>query len=149
MFESVEERGLMVVKRIIGVPGDTISMVDNVVHLNGRPFDEPYVIRSPDPTEATDVRMRNWQSRYYVGGGLGAYRPSVRNWGPLVVPPDSFMMMGDNRDDSHDSRVWGFLGRDRIRGRAVVIYYSYDRDAIQPLPFLTATRWGRIFTLIR
>jgi signal peptidase I len=54
--------------------------------------------------------------------------------------------MGDNRDDSFDSRFWGFLGRDRIRGRPLFIYYSFDPQGILPLPFLTAVRWKRIFS---
>jgi signal peptidase I len=52
--------------------------------------------------------------------------------------------MGDNRDSSYDSRYWGFLGRDRIRGRPLIIYYSYNPDGVLPLPFFTAIRWGRL-----
>jgi signal peptidase I len=54
--------------------------------------------------------------------------------------------MGDNRDDSYDSRYWGFLGRDRIKGRPFLVYYSFDRNGMLPLPFLTAIRWGRLFS---
>jgi signal peptidase I len=87
-----------------------------------------------------------WQLRYLAGKGRETYRPTLKNWGPLVVPPDSFMVMGDNRDNSYDSRYWGFLGRDRIRGRPLLIYYSYDRNAVLPLPFLTGIRWRRLFS---
>ncbi len=149
IFDSVEEPGLTVVKRIVGMPGDTVSMRDNVLFIDGHPQTEPFVIRSPDTTDYADPRMRLWQARRVVGAPAGEYRPTLKNWGPVVVAPDSFLMLGDNRDDSYDSRYWGFLGRDRIRGRASIIYYSYDRQGILPLPIVTAVRWGRLFTRIR
>jgi signal peptidase I len=70
----------------------------------------------------------------------------LKNWGPLVVPPDSFFVMGDNRNNSYDSRYWGFLGRDRVSGRPLFIYYSFDKTSVMPLPFLTGIRWGRLFS---
>jgi signal peptidase I len=149
VFESAEERGLMVVKRLVGVAGDTIEMRDNAVFVNGEPLEEPYVIRSGEPLDPTDAKMRLWQRRYLVGKSPDGYRPTLKNWGPLVVPADSFMAMGDNRDFSYDSRYWGFLGQDRIRGRALVVYYSYNKNGILPLPFLTAIRWGRLFTILK
>ena len=149
IFDSVEEPGLTVVKRIVAMPGDTVAMVDNVLHIDGVPQREPYVVRSADTTDYADPRMRLWQSGRVVSHTEGAYLPTLKHWGPLVVPPDSFLMLGDNRDDSYDSRYWGFLGRDRIRGRASIIYYSYDKRGILPMPIITAVRWGRLFTRIR
>ncbi len=148
IFESVEEPGLTVVKRIVGAPGDTIAMRHNRLLLNGQPHSEPYVVLSGDETDPADPRMQTWQRSYAVGDPNG-YTATLKNWGPIVVPRDSFLVMGDNRDDSYDSRYWGFLGRDRVRGRAAVIYYSHDPRGILPLPWLTAIRWGRLFTLIR
>ncbi len=149
VFDSVEDPGISVVKRIVGVHGDTIGMKDNVFLLNGIPVDEDYVVRghSSDPR---DPRMRSWQLRYLVDGqDRQSYRPTLKNWGPLVVPADSFFVMGDNRDNSYDGRFWGFLGRDRIRGKPLFVYYSYDKRGLFPLPFLTAIRWSRFFSRLR
>jgi signal peptidase I len=146
IFASVTEPGLTVVKRVIGLPGDTLAMIDDRIQLDGRPLDEPWVIRTDPTIDPEDPQMRAWQRHYLVGRQAGTYRPTLKNWGPIVVPPDSFFVMGDNRDDSYDSRYWGFLGRDRIEGRPLLIYYSYDKDGRLPLPFLTAIRWSRIFS---
>jgi signal peptidase I len=146
VFDSVDEPGVNVVKRVIGMPGDTISMEGNAIFINGRPLDEPYAIRSGPEADLEDPRMRAWQVKYLLGRPPELYRPRLQNWGPLVVPADSFLVMGDNRDNSYDSRYWGFLGRDRIRGRPLFIYYSFDRNGVLPLPFVTAIRWGRIFS---
>lgn len=146
VFDSVEEPGVNVVKRIIGMPGDTVSMEDNVVYINGKPLDEPYAIKTEPTSDPEHPQMRAWQVRYLVRRDARSYRPTLKNWGPLLVPPDSFMVMGDNRDNSYDSRYWGFLGRDRVRGRPLFIYYSYDKNGMLPLPFVTAIRWARIFS---
>ncbi|HWP36668.1 MAG TPA: signal peptidase I [Gemmatimonadales bacterium] len=145
VFDSVEEP-VNVVKRVIGMPGDTISMVANIVYINGKAMDEPYAIRTEGTADQEDPRMRQWQVRYLVERPKETYRPTMKNWGPLVVPPDSFFVMGDNRDHSYDSRWWGFLGRDRIRGRPLFIYYSFDPNGVLPLPPLTAIRWRRILS---
>ncbi len=146
VFDSPETPGTNVVKRIIGTPGDTLSMRNNVVHVNGKPMPEPYVIRTDPGIDPEVPQMRDWQLRYLAGSDRENYRPTLKNWGPIVVPSDSFFVMGDNRDNSYDSRYWGFLGRDRIDGRPLFIYYSFDRGGVLPLPFLTAIRWRRIFS---
>jgi signal peptidase I len=134
------------VKRVVGMAGDTLAMKDNVLQRNGKPVEEPYVIRT-DPTSDPELpQMRAWQVKYLVGKDPATYRPTLKNWGPVVVPRDSLMVMGDNRDNSYDSRYWGFLGRDRLRGRPLLIYFSYDKDGLLPLPFITSIRWGRIFS---
>jgi signal peptidase I len=148
VFTSVEDPKLTVVKRIVGTPGDTLVMRDNRLYRNGSEADEPYVARQGSAREdPRDEQMRRWQLRYYAGPEPGQYRPSLKNWGPLVVPADSFFVMGDNRDDSYDSRYWGFLGRDRIRGSPFLVYFSYDRNVGRPLPAVTGIRWGRLFTV--
>ncbi len=146
IFESPEDGTTNVVKRIVGMPGDTIAMTNNVLFINGLPADEPYALRTNPLHDPEDPRMRGWQAPYLVGRDARSYRPTLKNWGPLVVPADSFFVMGDNRDNSYDSRFWGFLGRDRIDGRPLFIYYSYDKTGLMPLPFVTSIRWGRLFS---
>ncbi|MEZ4588456.1 MAG: signal peptidase I [Gemmatimonadales bacterium] len=149
VFDSVEEEGLKVVKRLIGVPGDTLSMEQGILYRNSARVDEPWVIRT-DPSANGDplsrAQMRRWQVGHYVGANPDDYNPDLNNWGPIVVPADSFFMMGDNRDGSYDGRYWGFLPRLNVRGRPMVVYYSFDPDTYRPLPFLTNIRWGRLFT---
>lgn len=149
IFESVEERGLTIVKRVVAVAGDTLAMVDGSLLRNGNPVWEPYVGPALDPVDVDpeDPKMRAWQVRYLMSeADPRRYRPTLKNWGPLVVPPDSVFVLGDNRDRSYDSRYYGFVGRDRILGHAHMIYFSYDRNGVLPLPFLTAIRWSRMGT---
>lgn len=149
IFESPEEAGVNVVKRVVGLPGDTLSMVGGVLHLNGDAVSEPHARQGDHASDPEDPRMRDWQVRYLVERDRRTYRPSLKNWGPIEVPADSFFVMGDNRDNSYDSRYWGFLGRDRIAGRPLIIYYSFDRNGLMPLPFITNIRWSRIFSAPR
>jgi signal peptidase I len=149
VFDSVEEEGLKVVKRLIGMPGDTLSMEAGQLYRNGQRVDEPYVVhgdarRTEDPIQRS--KMREWQVPHLVQRDTAAYQPDLQDWGPIVVPADSFFMMGDNRDSSYDGRYWGFLPRSNVRGRPLVVYFSYDQNSWRSLPFLTAVRWGRIFT---
>jgi signal peptidase I len=149
VFDSVEEEGLKVVKRLIGVPGDTLAMEGGVLFRNGKRVDEPYALHG-DPTRSEDpmqrAKMRQWQLPHVVGRDTATYQPDLQDWGPIVVPRDSFFMMGDNRDSSYDGRYWGFLPRANVRGRPLVVYYSYDPSSYRSWPFLTAVRWSRIFT---
>lgn len=146
IFDSPQEAGVNVVKRVIGMPGDTLAMVDGTTFVNGMALDEPHTVKVSSSYDPHDPRMREWQVQYLAEGDRRAYHPSLKNWGPLVVPPDSFFVMGDNRSNSYDSRYWGFLGRDRVSGRPLFIYYSFDKTALMPLPFLTGIRWSRIFS---
>jgi len=148
IFRSVEDStpNLDIVKRVIGAPGDTLQMVHDTVVRNGQRLDEPSALHlggAAMPDE--DFRMRQiraWQLPHYVGRARAAtpatYRPTTHDWGPIVVPPDSFFVMGDNRDESYDSRYWGFLPRSHIVGRPLFIYMSVATD-----PF--RIRWNRLF----
>ena len=150
VFESPIERGLNLVKRVIGVGGDTLAMRDGRLLLNGEAQQEPYVEHTSPEGNAADPGMA-WQLRHLVPGAMEGqtYRPTRDDWGPLVVPPGHFFMMGDNRDASFDSRYYGFVRRELIKGKPLFIYYSYDPRSPAPVPFLTAIRWDRIGQPIR
>jgi signal peptidase I len=149
VFDSVEEEGMKVVKRLIGMPGDTLSMVEGDLYRNGVKVDEPYAVRS-DPNKSEEpiqrAKMRQWQVAHLVGRDPMTYQPDLHDWGPIVVPADSFFMMGDNRDSSYDGRYWGFLPRLNVRGRPLIVYFSFDKNSYRPLPFLSAIRWGRLLS---
>jgi len=153
-----------VVKRVIGVPGDTLQGRDGVVFRNGKALDEPYA-RSDglddQPLEHTGgtqdavidpsrVGYHNHLPALLPGVDRASYRPTRNSWGPLVVPAGHYFLMGDNRDFSLDSRFMGFIPREVIRSKPLFIYFSWDkqRDAPFPRP-LTAARWGRMGSAIR
>ena len=147
VFDPHHEENMSIVKRVVGMPGDTLQMRDKIVYLNGDVYDEPYVevIATRD---VYDPQM-SWQNDHLVGGPRDDYRPTPDNWGPLVVPEDHYFMMGDYRDDSLDSRVWGFLEGWRFKGRVAFIYFSYDRDSYRPFPWITEIRGSRIGDRVR
>jgi signal peptidase I len=147
VFDSKTQAGVKVVKRLVGMPGDTLEMRDNVFLRNGVRQIESYVQHTDSVSDAADAEMRSWQVEYLLPFvDRAGYRPTRSNWGPLVVPKGQYFVMGDNRDNSYDSRYWGFVDRRVIRGRPVFVYYSFDHDSWRALPFLTAIRWGRIGT---
>ncbi|MQA88908.1 MAG: signal peptidase I [Gemmatimonas sp.] len=138
------------VKRIVGLPGDTLEMRDKVLLINGEPQFEPYTRHVDRFSEPTDARMR-WQRDYLVKGKRDwrRYDPTRDSWGPIVVPEGKYFALGDNRDNSEDSRYWGFLEASSIRGRPMFVYYSFIRDPLAPFSWLTDIRWDRIGQLIR
>lgn len=148
VFDPPHERDLKLVKRLIGMPGDTLSMQDRVLYLNGERVDEPYLKHGPPGDDAHP--WMTWQSAH-VGPGVDpvAYRPTRDNWGPLVIPEDHYFMLGDNREASLDSRYWGLLEGWRLEGRVGFVYFSYNRDSFRPFAFVREVRWGRIGQLIR
>lgn len=151
VFMSPIEDSILV-KRLIGLPGDTLQMKAGALYRNGKALEEPYAQSvAPDDTADTETRleMRHLQISHYVGPDSAHYLPNVHEWGPIVVPRDSLWMMGDNRDLSRDSRFWGFVPRKNVRGTPIIIYYSWNADSYRPLPFFTATRWNRIFHIPR
>ena len=138
------------VKRVIGRGGDTVAMESGRVWLNGRLVDEPYVQRTERERDRADA-MFAWQRAYLVDPSPDVrrrYRPTRDNWGPLVVPSEHLFVLGDNRDNSHDSRYWGFVHRDAVKGQPLVVYFSYEREAGDPWPWLTDIRWRRLGSLI-
>jgi signal peptidase I len=148
VFDPPHEETIMLIKRLVGMPGDTIEMREGVLHRNGEPVEEPYVVHA----DISDERhpWMDWQRDYLRADVERAtYSPTRDTWGPIVIPEDRYFMLGDNREQSLDSRYWGLLERWRLEGRALFTYFSYDRDSFQPLPWLREIRWGRIAAAIR
>lgn len=146
VFVPPHDPRLNYVKRLIALPRDTVEMMDKRIHVNGEPVIEPYA-RYTDSWDTHSPRM-HWQCEYRSGAARAPCRPMRDNWGPLIVPEDRFMVLGDNRDNSEDSRYWGFVARDDIRGRPLLVYYSFDPESQRPLPWLTRIRWSRIGEMI-
>lgn len=144
VFRADHSPGLDIIKRTIGIPGDTLWMTDGVLFRNGDQVPEPYIVRDPRVPDASDASMV-WQFEH-LGPGVerATYQPTRDNWGPLVIPDERYFMMGDNREYSLDSRFWGLVERDKMKGKPLFVYYSYDREALKPLRVLTAMRPGRI-----
>jgi signal peptidase I len=148
VFKYPEEPERDFIKRVIGLPGETVEVREKKVYVNGQPLDEPYVhFLQPAPSTSSEfheVTSFDVRERY----------------GPVTVPPNQFFVMGDNRDNSQDSRYWGFLPRENIKGKALVIYWSYQaerEDYVDGGPgetlkglvsvfahFFTRTRWDRM-----
>lgn len=148
VFDPHHEEDLKLVKRLIGLPGDTLAMKDKVLFINGKPQDEPYV-RHLEIADDYHPWM-SWQQDFVLRDGSDKpYHPTRDNWGPLVVPPKYVFMMGDNRDTSLDSRYWGFLEDWRLEGRAVIVYFSYNKGSLRPFPWLKEIRWDRIGDRVR
>jgi signal peptidase I len=120
VFRYPEDPSQDFIKRCVGVPGDVIDIRDKVVYVNGEAQDEPFT-KHTQPDRQIPVRD---------------------NFGPITVPEDKFFMLGDNRENSRDSRYWGFVDYSQLRGKALFIYWSWDKDHKLP-------RLSRIFDLVR
>jgi signal peptidase I len=150
VFAYPKNPELNYVKRVIGVGGDTVEMRGGEVRVNGEPVAEPYVQRVDPAHDVYDPEF-NWQRDYLVGGPATArtYHPTRDTWGPLAVPRGKYFVLGDNRDNSADSRYWGFVDATAVKGRPLVVYFSYDREAHDALPWLTDIRWHRLGSIVR
>lgn len=137
------------VKRLVGSPGDTIAMRQGVLVRNGRRLDELYT-RHIEPNFDPGGDDFDWQKAFVVATARAArpYRPTRNNWGPLVVPPLHYFVLGDNRDNSLDSRYWGFVPDSLVRGSPLVVYYSYVPDSASSFSWLTRVRWKRLFARV-
>ena len=150
-FKSPTDGNIPFVKRVIGLPGETVEVRDKMVYVNGEKLNEPYKIHVDSTTYSSD----SWTPEEL----------KVRdNYGPVIVPPDSYFVMGDNRDNSNDSRYWGFVTWDEVIGKPLFVYWSYESDPYVPgdktlrewlddyllvaMHFFDRTRWFRIGTMV-
>ncbi len=149
VFDPAHEEGIKLVKRLIGMPGDTLEMREKNLFINGELQEEPYAMWR-DPMGDDEHPWMSWQLDHLVSDvDRSAYMPTRDTWGPLVVPEGYYFMLGDNRDFSLDSRYWGLIERWRVEGKAMFFYFSYNRDSSAPFAFLREVRWERIGTRIR
>ncbi len=110
------------IKRVIGLPGDTVQVIDKKIYINHLPMEDPHGVHSDQMIIPEAEQPRD-------------------NTGPIIVPPNKIFVMGDNRDESYDSRYWGFVDQKEIIGQAFIIYWSWDRTEF-------GVRWGRLGKLI-
>jgi len=123
---SPVEPDIDLIKRVVGVAGDVVMVRGGKLFLNGKPTEDPH-------------------AHYEIADSARARGPNPRdNLGPVTVPPGKIFLMGDNRDDSYDSRFWGFADLDAVEGRAILIYGSWDKSADAKVPRIRWDRFGRL-----
>ena len=129
------------VKRLIGLPGDTIEIRQNVLYINGKPMEREEVAQERLPAGAAHDRSSTLYVEQVFSIDHFVFERDTEDWPPTVVPDDMYFMLGDNRDNSSDSRAWGFVPRENLRGRALRVVLSFDYEH----PFLSRerVRWGR------
>jgi len=148
VFKSPVEPERDLIKRVIGLPGERLEQKEKKIYINGQPLDEPYVFFLEPPRHDSELSQATTTS------------DPRENYGPVTVPPNQYFMMGDNRDNSLDSRYWGFMPADYVKGKAVFIYWSYELEredyedesagatikglASVFMHFFTKTRWDRL-----
>ncbi len=123
VFKFPKDRDRDFIKRVIGVGGDVVEGRDKTVYLNGKPLDEPYIQHTDNDVRSISMDVRD-------------------NFGPVYVPKGKLFVMGDNRDQSFDSRYWGFVDLNDVKGKAFIIYWSWDSERHLP-------RLGRTGRLVR
>jgi len=122
VFIYPEDRSKDFIKRLVGLPGDTVEVRDKQILLNGQPWKETHGVHSDSLVIPGAVQPRD-------------------NFGPVKVPEGSLFVMGDNRDESYDSRFWGFVDMKDVLGKALIIYWSWNNEDF-------SVRWGRIGTIL-
>jgi signal peptidase I len=172
IFHDPVETGLHLVKRVIGLPGDRLRLHENRVYINGRALDEPYAVYRPGPPDNFRDNFPRLQSPDPDINSVWwiRMRRLIEN-GELIIPSDSYFVLGDNRNDSEDSRYWGFVPRENIVGKPLLIYFSLQSQgddgggrmseatvAARPLRHPSVSkldavvdfaRWERMFQVVR
>jgi len=163
VFKFMWQRGEHYVKRVVGLPGDRIRVVDRQVYVNGQPYAEPFVYHyDPDRHFAGDDFPTT--DFNFVSRARPDWVPEMEEQiraGELLIPPGRYFVMGDNRESSSDSRFWGFVPREVITGKPLLVYWSYETsreeytmnswaDRVQQtfdliFNFFSKTRWRRTF----
>lgn len=167
VFVSPLQPGLFLVKRIIGIPGDRLRLRDGVVYRNGQKLDEPFTLHKPE--DQRSLYANNFPSVPPEGEGVppgwAMAQSQFVQGGELVVPAGHFFGMGDNRDNSFDSRFFGLIPQENLIGRPMFIYWSFETPEGQyehtafadrigfllhtVLHFFDLTRWSRTFKVVR
>jgi signal peptidase I len=134
VFKWPENENKDFIKRVIGIGGDKIAIIDDALHINGKKIVTQYLekYRDRDLTQAKKYLEFLGECKHYILDE----RTTHENRGPWTVPEDSIFVMGDNRDNSHDSRFWGFVSLNKLKGKAIIIYWSWPN-------------WKRFLNLIR
>jgi signal peptidase I len=138
------------VKRLVGLPGDTIAMRNGALAVNGVTQSETFTRRMPGTAEPMALEF-DWLRRALLPAAHaspGAH-PTRNTWGPLVVPPHNYFVLGDNRDNSSDSRYWGFVPDSLLLGQPLLVYYSVVPDSVAHGPWYSRVRWHRIGERVR
>lgn len=146
VFKFPEDPRRDFIKRVVALPGETVEIRDKDVYVEGIRLDEPYVVHTDDRVWPDDPKLPESYRR----------RDQSR---PFTVPPDSYFALGDNRDNSYDSRFWGPVPAGNLKGRALVVYWSYPLEpatrrsakelAAIALNFFRKTRWERTLLPVR
>lgn len=123
VFEYPKDEERDFIKRVVGLPGDTLEIKAQTVHIDNMPIKESYVVHSDPYREDRALYPRD-------------------NYGPVVIPERGLFVMGDNRENSQDSRYWNFLNIDRVKGKAFIIYWSWNREKFN-------VRWNRLAKIIK
>jgi signal peptidase I len=165
IFAAAAQRGDLVVfrvprldqdyvKRIIGLPGDRIQMRGGQLYINGKAVArERAADFALNEGPGFPQHVRRW--RETLPNGVSYETLDLEDNGPLddtrefTVPPGNYFVLGDNRDNSYDSRYWGFVPDSLVKGQPLVVYYSYEHDATHRYPWLTNIRWSRLGSRIR
>ena len=130
VFRFPKDRSVDYIKRVIGTPGDTVQIINKKVFINGKPIKDPHAYFSSSVVLSASASPRD-------------------NFGPILVPEKHIFVMGDNRDNSYDSRFWGFVDQRDILGKAFILYWSWDIDKpLFSLDRFTSIRFNRLAKLI-